>query len=182
MNSKNVLVVPSNRAFGFFSPELSPEAARLAKIVCRELAATRLYKAGQRISASDLIADARDRITARLATVGIAAPVEREYRLSRMSSREHNGNDRADLVIDLASPHGLQIVVEFDTVRADQVAKKFVSRAALAPCASTIYIAFCYPGTASMSVSEVIKYFAFMCDLAKGLGMAGCLGFVPVFR
>lgn len=179
MNSTHGQLVPSSRAFGFFSPELSPEATRIGKVVGRELASTRLYEAGRRISVNDLIADVRDRIAARLVAKGVAAHVEREYRLSRMSPREHRGNDCADLVINLDPPHNLKVIVEFDTVRADQVAKKFVSRATLVPCASTVYIAFCYPGTASMSVNEVIKYFTFMGELAKGLGMAGCLGFVP---
>ncbi len=59
------------------------------------------------------------------------------------------------------------IVIELDKHRADQVAKKFVSRIAILPETKVYYISFCYPGTASMSKAETIKYFGYCSKLAK---------------
>lgn len=62
------------------------------------------------------------------------------------------------------------IVIELDSARADQVAKKFVSRIALItnpPSASKIcYISLCYPGAPSMPVPEAEKYFKYCAELA----------------
>jgi hypothetical protein len=51
------------------------------------------------------------------------------------------------------------VIIELDKWRADQVAKKFVSRFALTLEQPLIYIAFCYGGTEHMNKSECNKYF-----------------------
>ncbi len=57
--------------------------------------------------------------------------------------------------------HGLtgnnSIVIEIDKHRADQVAKKFLSRTAIFQN-SLLYIALCIPGTSKMNPNECIKY------------------------
>jgi hypothetical protein len=52
------------------------------------------------------------------------------------------------------------IVIELDTHRADQIAKKFVSRMAIMLKKNVTYIAFLYPGTNKMSKKEANKYFS----------------------
>lgn len=59
------------------------------------------------------------------------------------------------------------VAIELDKHRADQVAKKFVSRVAILPETKVYYISLCYPGTANMSKPEVIKYFGYCANLAK---------------
>lgn len=59
------------------------------------------------------------------------------------------------------------VVIELDKHRADQVAKKFVSRVAILPETKVYYISLCYPGTANMSKPETIKYFGYCANLAK---------------
>lgn len=59
------------------------------------------------------------------------------------------------------------IVIELDKNRADQVAKKFVSRTALFPNIKIYYISLCYPGTEKMNKAECIKYFGYCSTLAQ---------------
>jgi len=59
------------------------------------------------------------------------------------------------------------IAIELDKHRADQVAKKFVSRMAIMPTKKIYYISLCYPGTKSMSKPECIKYFGYCNNLAE---------------
>lgn len=59
------------------------------------------------------------------------------------------------------------VAIELDKHRADQVAKKFVSRVAILPETKVYYISLCYPGTANMSKPEAIKYFGFCSNLAN---------------
>ena len=54
-----------------------------------------------------------------------------------------------------------KIVIELDTHRADQVAKKIVSRTALFIEENLIYVSLCYPGTKKMSKPECEKYFQY---------------------
>ncbi|MCC3158996.1 hypothetical protein LJ737_17265 [Hymenobacter sp. 15J16-1T3B] len=54
-----------------------------------------------------------------------------------------------------------KVVIELDKNRADQIAKKFISRVAHTIDAPTIYVAFCYPGTAKMNMNEAKKYFGY---------------------
>ena len=58
------------------------------------------------------------------------------------------------------------VVIELDKHRADQVAKKFVSRTALFAGKLVIYISLCYPGTKAMNSSECIKYFGYCKQLS----------------
>ena len=62
------------------------------------------------------------------------------------------------------------VVIELDKNRADQVAKKFVSRSAIFKDKKIYYISLCYPGTDSMNVVECIKYFGYCAHLSKRLG------------
>jgi hypothetical protein len=62
------------------------------------------------------------------------------------------------------------VVIELDKNRADQVAKKFVSRTAIFKDKETYYISLCYPGTDRMSVRECIKYFDYCAHISKRLG------------
>ncbi|EGR0923743.1 hypothetical protein EIB96_14030 [Vibrio parahaemolyticus] len=58
------------------------------------------------------------------------------------------------------------VAIELDKHRADQVAKKFVSRMAIMPNKKIYYVSLCYPGTTSMSKPECIKYFGYCNNLA----------------
>ena len=53
------------------------------------------------------------------------------------------------------------VIIELDKWRADQVAKKFVSRFALTLEKPLIYIALCYGGTPKMNKNECEKYFCY---------------------
>lgn len=59
------------------------------------------------------------------------------------------------------------VIVELDTLRADQISKKFVSRIALENIEPLIYIAICYPGTDSMPKPEGSKYFNYCRSILK---------------
>ena len=55
----------------------------------------------------------------------------------------------------------LNVVVELDAHRADQVAKKFLSRTSLLLEKNVAYISYCYPGTDRMPKNECYKYFEY---------------------
>lgn len=59
------------------------------------------------------------------------------------------------------------VAIELDKNRADQVAKKFVSRIALLPDKKVYFLSLCYPGTAGMNLNECVKYFGYCANLAK---------------
>jgi hypothetical protein len=61
--------------------------------------------------------------------------------------------------------NSLKIVIEIDAFRADQVAKKFVSRSSLFINEDVLYISLCYPETERMSKKECTKYFQYCNDL-----------------
>ena len=69
-----------------------------------------------------------------------------------------SNGDRIDIYGD-SDESDYKVVIELDAHRADQVAKKFLSRMALLENENVIYIALCYPGTKNMSVNETKKYF-----------------------
>lgn len=75
-----------------------------------------------------------------------------------------------DAIDIFGSKDNLSIVIEIDAHRADQVAKKFVSRSALLSEQCFIYIALCYPGTQKMSKPECIKYFGYCSTIAEAMG------------
>lgn len=66
--------------------------------------------------------------------------------------------------------HDFVVAVELDKNRADQVAKKFVSRMAILPSTTIYFISLCYPGTDRMSKSECAKYFGYCATLARRMG------------
>lgn len=86
-------------------------------------------------------------------------------------SQEHLPNPGSRDAIDIfgASDEGF-VVIELDKNRADQVAKKFVSRCAVFRDKKIYYISLCYPGTRRMNVGECVKYFRYCSDLSKRLG------------
>lgn len=66
------------------------------------------------------------------------------------------------------------IVIELDPHRADSLAKKFVSRMALMADKNITYIAFIYPGTDRMSISEANKYLTYCETLTNILNKDNC--------
>ena len=62
------------------------------------------------------------------------------------------------------------VVIELDKHRADQVAKKFVSRLASIKSNPLFFISLCYPGTPAMNKSECVKYFGYCATLASRMG------------
>lgn len=66
--------------------------------------------------------------------------------------------DRVD-IIGINQKDDSVIVLELDASRADQVAKKFISRQSLMADKNILYISVCYPGTKKMSRTECAKYF-----------------------
>lgn len=63
------------------------------------------------------------------------------------------------------------VAIELDKNRADQVAKKFVSRMAALPSTASVYfLSVCYPGTERMNKAECVKYFGYCQELALRMG------------
>ena len=62
------------------------------------------------------------------------------------------------------------MVIELDKNRADQVAKKFVSRMALIPSTTVYFVSLCYPGTENMNKAECEKYFGYCAALSNRMG------------
>lgn len=77
--------------------------------------------------------------------------------------------ERKDAVDIFGTSGNILVVIELDKNRADQVAKKFLSRSALFKEKSMYYISLCYPGTPNMNVSECRKYFGYCADLSEKL-------------
>jgi len=65
---------------------------------------------------------------------------------------------------------GLRVVIELDKYRADQIAKKFLSRSSLLIDEDVLYISLCYPGTSSMSSTECEKYFDYCANISNKIG------------
>lgn len=63
------------------------------------------------------------------------------------------------------------VAIELDKPRADQVAKKFVSRMAILPPTTIYFISLCYPGTEKMDEAECEKYFRYCSTLARRMGI-----------
>ena len=75
-------------------------------------------------------------------------------------------NERKDSIDIYGQGNGFVVVIELDKHRADQVAKKFVSRIAILPITKIFYISLCYPGTKHMNKKECIKYFDYCANLS----------------
>ena len=74
-----------------------------------------------------------------------------------------------DSIDIFGSSDDLSVVIELDKHRADQVAKKFVSRTALFN-KPIFYVSLCYPGTSKMNPSECKKYFGYCKNISKRIG------------
>ena len=77
---------------------------------------------------------------------------------------------KRDSIDIFGSNNDINIVIEIDKHRADQVAKKFVSRSALLNNKSIFYISLCYPGTQNMNSTECVKYFGYCEILSEQMG------------
>jgi hypothetical protein len=83
-------------------------------------------------------------------------------------STEHcPGGESRDCVDVFGQGHDFVVAIELDKTRADQVAKKFVSRMAILPSTTVYFISLCYPGTESMNRVECSKYFRYCATLAS---------------
>ena len=71
---------------------------------------------------------------------------------------ENNARDAIDI---FGISKNFVVVIELDKHRADQVAKKFISRSALLSKKTIFFISLCYPGTANMPINETKKYFKY---------------------
>jgi hypothetical protein len=76
----------------------------------------------------------------------------------------HQNRDSIDI---FGKGNGFVVAIELDKSRADQVAKKFVSRTAILPTTVIYFISLCYPGTEKMNRSECVKYFSYCSTLAS---------------
>jgi hypothetical protein len=83
-------------------------------------------------------------------------------------SHNHNTRDSIDI---FGQGSDFLVAIELDKHRADQVAKKFVSRIAILSPATIYFISLCYPGTKKMNKSECTKYFGYCTILANQLGV-----------
>ena len=77
-----------------------------------------------------------------------------------------NYNDSADI---FGLNNETQVIIELDTTRADQVAKKMLSRFYYCFDTPTIYISLLYPGTKKMNVHECEKYFKYGKKILAGI-------------
>jgi len=74
---------------------------------------------------------------------------------------EYKVSEKRD-AIDIFGEKGQQIlIIELDKWRADQVAKKLISRTALMIDRKVGFISLCYAGTERMSKNECLKYFRY---------------------
>ena len=98
---------------------------------------------------------------------------ETEFKLSDLSNcGDYSSlNDSADILANGRSTNGPVIIVEIDATRADQVAKKMLSRFAYMKRngRQLIYVALLYPGTKAMNEEECRKYFLFGNVVLMGL-------------
>ena len=89
----------------------------------------------------------------------------------------NEGGDRADIrAIDSSN---WEIIIEIDTARADQVAKKIVSRfyhILESPWQNKIYVALCYPGTKKMNSNECEKYVGYGEGILKSITLKNTQG------
>lgn len=70
------------------------------------------------------------------------------------------------------------VVIELDKTRADQVAKKFVSRIALLHTRKIYFLSLCYPGTENMNHLECVKYIKYCSVLAVRIKNIHYAGFI----
>ena len=76
--------------------------------------------------------------------------------------------DSFDLFLEIVLDNiSYKVIIELDKNRADQIAKKFLSRTSHTIDHPTIYFAFCYPGTDKMSIVEAKKYFKYCLNISN---------------
>lgn len=137
------------------------------------------YDGHKRRKAKDIIATAEIKIPKYLKKYNLEFEVLSEQEIKQWFQGISN-RDRLDLFIKFSiKSSSWYVVIEFDSARADQVSKKFLSRIAQIPNHNLIYIAYCYPGTQSMNLNEVNKYFTYMQTISENLNMAGFVGMTP---
>jgi len=98
-------------------------------------------------------------------------------------TNKYNGyKDRADVYVDI--PNDCELIIEIDATRADQVAKKLVSRLCyhiVSPHNNKplLYVALLYQGTKDMNKDECVKYFTFCNEIVfrmkDGSQFIGCI-------
>jgi len=108
-----------------------------------------------------IVADFQDKVTDRLSRALTDISWETEF------SPSATKRDSIDIY---GQSNDFVVAIELDKNRADQVAKKFVSRIALLPNTKIYFISLCYPGTDRMNKSECIKYFGYCSDLSVRMG------------
>lgn len=74
---------------------------------------------------------------------------------------EHQISDNSDSIDIYGNRANEIIIIELDKWRADQVAKKIISRTALMIDKKIGFISLCYSGTDSMSKPECVKFFKY---------------------
>jgi hypothetical protein len=137
------------------------------------------YDHTKRVSPDELVLQAKNRIDNYISECGYNYSVLSEQKIKDHYS-DIKTNDRIDLLVKVSIENDeFIVVIEFDASRADQVAKKFLSRIAQIPNQNLIYIAYCYPGTKKMNLSEVNKYFIYMKNIASKLGLSAFIGMSP---
>jgi hypothetical protein len=77
------------------------------------------------------------------------------------------GRNSKDCVDVFGQGRDFVVAIELDKTRADQVAKKFVSRMAILPSTTVYFVSLCYPGTENMNLVECSKYFQYCATLAS---------------
>lgn len=85
-----------------------------------------------------------------------------EWRIEHCPS--HTCRDSIDI---FGQGDDFTVAIELDKHRADQVAKKFVSRMAVLPETTIYFVSLCYPGTDRMNASECAKYFGYCSNLSR---------------
>ena len=88
-------------------------------------------------------------------------------------------NNSKDSINIFGLSEDVYVIIELSKPRADQIAKKMLSRMACHLDKNIIYIAICYPGTEKMDVNECVKYFGFgsmlMNKINKESNVIGCI-------
>lgn len=162
----------------WFRSDIQDSVKNAISELCSALAKTPIYNLNERREGVELVSEAEIHLKRRLSH--LSDLVVYSEKLFSEINPQVKSKDRADLVVTFST--GEQewlVIIEYDAARADQVAKKFVSRVAQIPHNNTIYIACCYSGTRSMSLSEVNKYFSYISSISESMKIAGFIGMAP---
>lgn len=136
-----------------------------------------LQKKGSNGDKSKIVKEIQNKLCKELNdnNIGHKASWEKEYR-----DEKKERYDRIDLFSEIKECD-LKLIIELDAHRADQVAKKFLSRQALFEGNNLIYISLCYPGTKSMSKNECMKYFDYCKIISNALNKNKANSFAGIF-